>query len=691
MSFSRRELWQCHRNSAHNLESGCRPIQNRGAISNHVAKSCSGPNDTSSMPPPNTAPVEDDSIDNDFMDLFGYHQGLTTQSLDPDDSNVPLTTTDDSEWLLNSTFQSRHEVDHGSGILDPNRNYTQLAPNTTQDALPSGAPLLVFTTAAHTITTHDASQHCRWRVCNAMTEAQRLELLLAMRDEIDAKALTSDVFSLHNLTAGVHFYSKYVSSEYNFQHSRILFPEEDEQVYLKDHYGEEAPHQLAWAAITLGWVLLEQEEPNAELIKASRIIQRAIRSSIMTTIATSASPALWIVQTLFLVLLFARYHGETDEFGTAPILHGVLVGLVQRLDWSQASDELRDVDPDTLTYEHWYEWIKAESLKRIVFQTFVLDVQQTLLFGGKSSMSPFEIDLNLPWGVSVWTADSLADWRISMRDSPQKPPVFLNMLQQFWNLPSSSGRSIHIAANPGDARVILHGVVSLASETWHQQRYAYISKPSGDIHSLRARIMTSFENWMIWWNGDARQFYVQEFTWRTCQCFCRLAHTLCELSSADLQIAAGATEIEGKRTRPDDFAKARQRIACWASTRAASVAASEAARVVQNRFDITIDSHHHCHHCNWSLYLAGLVLWNFTSAEQTATAGIDQCFPTPGVGSTLARMGTTEFGLHRQVSNLAVLEVMTSIVVLLKKDPGGMIEKAIKVLEKVAAPSLMGL
>ncbi|THW15833.1 hypothetical protein D6D24_04752 [Aureobasidium pullulans] len=142
----------------------------------------------------------------------------------------------------------------------------------------------------------------------------------------------------------------------------------------------------------------------------------------MTKIATSASPALWIVQTLFLVLLFARYHGETDEFGTAPILHGVLVGLVQRLDWSQASDELRDVDPDTLTYEHWYKWIKAESLKRIIFQTFVLDVQQTVLFGGKSSMSPFEIELNLPWGVSVWTADSLADWRISMRDSPQKPP-----------------------------------------------------------------------------------------------------------------------------------------------------------------------------------------------------------------------------------------------------------------------------
>ncbi|THX80204.1 hypothetical protein D6D04_04711 [Aureobasidium pullulans] len=600
MSFSRRDLWQCHRNSAHSLESEYRPIENRDARSDHVANSCSVPNDTSSMPPPNTARVEDISIDNDFMDLFGYHQDLTTQSLGPDDSHIPLTTTDDSEWLLDSTFQPGHEVDHGSGILDLNRNHTQLAPNTTQDTLPSGVP-------------------------------------------------------------------------------------------LQDHYGEEAPHQLAWAAITLGWVLLEQEEPNAELIKASRIIQRAIRSSIMTAIATSASPALWVVQTLFLVLLFARYHGETDEFGTASILHGVLVGLVQRLDWSQASSELSDVDPYTLTYEHWYKWIKAESLKRIVFQTFVLDVQQTVLFGGNSSMSPFEIDLNLPWGVSVWTADSLAEWRISMRDSPQKPPVFLKMLQQFWNLPSSSGRSIHIAANPGDARVILHGVVSIASETWRQQRYAYISKPSGSIHSLRARIMTSFENWMIWWNGDARQFYVEEFTWRTCQCFCRLAHTLCELSSADLQIAAGATEIEGKRTRPDDFAKARQRIACWASTRAASVAASEAARVVQNRFDITIDSHHHCHHCNWSLYLAGLVLWNFTSAEQTATAGIDQCFPTPGVGSTLARMATTEFGLYSQISNLDVLEVMTSIVVLLKKSPGGMIEKAITVLEKVAAPPLMAL
>ena len=648
------------------------------------------PNHTESSWTIPTSTVEDDPLGNGFVDTTIYDQQITAQSLGLDHRFVPLTTANDLEWLFDGTFQSGREVDCGSDLPYLDQDYAQLLSNALDDTLPIDMPSQKVPTTTHPPATHNVPQRCKWRVCNAMTEARRLELLLTMRDEFDTKALTSDIFSLHNLAAGVHFYSKYVSSEYNFHHPRILFPEEDEKVYLQEYYGDEAPYQLAWAIITLGWMLLEQEEPNVELIEVSRVIQRAIRVSIMTTIATSSSPALWVLQTLFLVLLFARYHGDTNESGTAPILHGVLVNLVRRLDLSNISDNLDTIDQDTLGYEHWYRWIKTESLKRMVFQTFILDVQQTLLFGGNSSMSPFEINLDLPWGVPAWTADTLADWRISMRDSPHKPPLFLSMLKQFWNLPSSGGRSIHIAANPGDARVILHGVVSIASETWRRHRDAFTSKPSDDVHSLSARIISSFENWMIWWNGDAKRFYVEKFNWRTCPCFYRLAHTLCELGSADLQIAAGATEIEGRRIRPDDFAKAKRRAASWAATEAASVAVSEAARVVQSRLETTTDPHYHCHHCNRSLYIAGLVLWNFTFAKRDTTPYVDQVPTYSDVDSTLAQLvniGHVPYIQHENVF-FDITAVMRSIAVLLGKDPSGIIEEARSVLGRLASSAI---
>lgn len=598
------------------------------------------------------------------------------------------TTAGDLEWLFDGSFSLSPEFDRGMDVPCLEQEFLPPGDSAAVDSITGNQASPPIFDERSTNREQKTYQRCAWRVCNAMTEDRRLELLLAMRDRFETKVLTSETFSLDSLKAGVHFYSKYIHKEYCFFNPRILFPEADEQGYISKYYGEEAPSRLAWAIITLGWMLLHQEEPNTEQIKAARTIQRDLRTSVMSIIATTASPSLWVIQTLFLVLLFARYHGEAQEFGTAPILHGVLVNLVRRLDLSGISHLERD-ECQELTVEDWFKWIKAESIKRIVIQTFVLDVQQTILFGASSSMSAFEINLDLPCGEEAWTADTLSDWQVAMQARPQKPPLFLDMLKQFWNLPRNS-KSVNIAAaNPGDARAILNGVVSIASETWRRHQDAFASRPSDKDPSVSSRIMASFQRWMFWWNGAARQFRVERFDWRNCACFYRLAHTLCEVTSSDLQIVAGKATVEGRHVRANDYAKGRRRIRSWASTAAASVAVSETARMIMERLTVT-DPHSHCHHCNWSLYLAGLVLWNYVFARNDKAGSMERPLSIIDTITSLHQfIGLGDAADERtEVGSINTIGILARIRGVLDAEPSGIIEEALVVLDRLTCQGL---
>jgi len=603
---------------------------------------------------------------------------------------VPLTSNDEIDWLFD-----------GYGTL-----YDKSTTEMQSFSLPAIDTANILQANAHLPSHHvandqQASPLCAWRVCNAMSEAQRLELLLAIRESFDYKALTSTVFSLENLKAGVHYFSKYVAREYSFFHPRLLFPEPDETTDLRAHYGEEAPPQLAWTIITLGWMLLPPERDREDFVEVSRTIQRAIRISIMSTITVTPSPPMWVIQTLFLNLVYARYHGDAEDSGTAPLLHGVLVSLVRRLETIPPPRTYTDQDFN-LNHTHWYEWIKAESIKRIIIQTFVLDVQQSVLFGEKSSMSPFELNLTLPSTEASWTADTLQSWIDALRRSPLEPPPFLNMLKQFWNIPTARAIAPPVTAQPSDARVVLHGVISIASESWRRQQdptttIAATDTNADTAHCLSARTIASFQKWIVWWNGDAKHFRVQGFNWASCDCFYRLAQTLCQVTANDLQIAAGRTSLHGKTINANDYTRARRRIRIWAANSTAITAVSEAARVVSDYLYSQQDPSVHCRHCRWSLYLAGLVLWNYVFSTQSKVARL----PQPSFGPEFASIShalnilvSARSTDHVEVDLSVVAKILSAISEILKQQETGIIQEALGVLRRVCnstGPAVPGI
>jgi hypothetical protein len=111
----------------------------------------------------------------------------------------------------------------------------------------------------------------------------------------------------------------------------------------------------------------------------------------------------------------------------------------------------------------------------------------------------------------------------------------------------------------------------------------------------------------------------------------KVAHTLHEVGAVDLQMIAGKEVIEGVRMRLSDYAKSQRKIRRWVKQDYALVGVSckfdfwrnqesptktnidflDAAKIIEDRLNESYSSQMHCHHCQWILYLAGLIFWAF--------------------------------------------------------------------------------
>lgn len=120
---------------------------------------------------------------------------------------------------------------------------------------------------------------CGFRICNALTDERRIELLIDLRNLVDVD-LQDPIFSLNSMKQGIHLFFRNVNIEYSFLHHEILIASsrESRQTIL-DVFGGEPGPQLSWVVITLGWALMKSNN-NHEMHMASRI-QRAIRNSII--------------------------------------------------------------------------------------------------------------------------------------------------------------------------------------------------------------------------------------------------------------------------------------------------------------------------------------------------------------------------------------------------------------------------
>lgn len=120
---------------------------------------------------------------------------------------------------------------------------------------------------------------CGFRVCNALTDERRIELLMDLRNIMDVD-IRDPIFSLNSMKQGIHLFCRNVNIEYAFIHHELICSSSKENLQaVIDVFGEEPGSQLIWIIITLGWTLMRSDN-NHEYHMSSKI-QRAIRTSII--------------------------------------------------------------------------------------------------------------------------------------------------------------------------------------------------------------------------------------------------------------------------------------------------------------------------------------------------------------------------------------------------------------------------
>ena len=221
--------------------------------------------------------------------------------------------------------------------------------------------------------------NCGFPICNALTQDRRIELLMDLRDIVDID-IRDPIFSLNSMKQGIHLWSRELATEYCFLHRETLFLYDDnekEQIFI-DTLGEKSGPQLVWSVISCGWALTRSIDSHEVEVAAK--IQRAIRNNVLRVSISpsyilvvltsgeherlSRTPPLWLVQTLFIVLLFTRFSSSSEDYCAASMYHGVLLESVLRIDHEYTSNSTSNFDNSDSAIRRYASWVTAESFRR---------------------------------------------------------------------------------------------------------------------------------------------------------------------------------------------------------------------------------------------------------------------------------------------------------------------------------------
>ncbi|ETN44352.1 uncharacterized protein HMPREF1541_10532 [Cyphellophora europaea CBS 101466] len=409
-----------------------------------------------------------------------------------------------------------------------------------------------------------AAPNCGFPICTALTQERRTELLMDLRDIIDVD-IRDPTFSLNSMRQGIHLWSREISTEYSFLHRELLFLRDHDETgeAVLEIMGEPPGAQLVWSTITFGWALMRSKN-DQEFHTASRI-QRAIRTNILSHPRLTSNPPLWLVQTLFIVLLFARYQGTSEECGAASMFHGVLLEAVLRLDCGAEkvlNHPRRRCESATL---NWIAWVEAEAVRRLIVQTFVLDVKHAFLFGGEPTMTFRDMmNLRIPSDLDgAWYAQTSGEWETAMScvDITATPPSFIELLKEFWRPTASDPYS---NSSLSGSITVMYGILSVAREVARREDSVISQRPNHQPSSLGNTVERSLVVWEQSWR-TARSNSNLPWMVPSCTCVLQLAQsTLYDVSPVDLQVIAGKHVIEGKRKGPTDYSNAQRKIRLWA-------------------------------------------------------------------------------------------------------------------------------
>ncbi|KAI0376714.1 hypothetical protein F5Y04DRAFT_265876 [Hypomontagnella monticulosa] len=457
---------------------------------------------------------------------------------------------------------------------------------------------------------------------------------------------------------------------------------------------------LLMVMIALGAAQIYSRESAREMLEykafADLVISN-VRFEILTAEESSPPVDLWVAQALLLLEFYEKMYSSRILHERAHVYHSVTLTLLRRgspliggAGAESPSDEQNGAEhPATSDARTWWvKWARTESMHRVVFAAFMMDIVHAAMFGHAADMAPHEIRLPLPCDESLWSASSpetVRHYDSNLRLYGVKPVSFLDGLR----------RAIHgqeVQTHAFGRMIIMCGLLSVG---WHLRlrdthlKWLELGAGASDTRDKWCNmLLKAFDYWKTTFDtaigssdsesdGPGPQAHSNGLI-QSASVLYHLAHISLYIDIVDCQVYAGAKRLLGRKVSTRDYTNVVSRMSGWSTQGTTRHAILHAFKLLHR---ILLDPRHKknngysnnvvdaygiqysCRrdpdpHRPWIMYYATLSIWSFVRALTQARDQSNTLRPFP---QQMQRNTTGISEYLSKVTKLSELEPATAL------------------------------
>lgn len=447
------------------------------------------------------------------------------------------------------------------------------------------------------------------------------------------------------------------------------------------------PVYLLLVMIALGASSLATRDATGQLTEYGAfadVIVSSVRWDILTSDDSVPPVSLWVAQALLLLEFYEKLYSSRRLHERAHIYHPAFLTLLRRGSplIGRAGSE-SPPDGETLGSERptpaialdsrtwWIRWAETESMHRVVFAAFMLDIIHAAMFGHAADMAAHEIRLPLPCDDNLWTANSpdlVRQLDSNFRMYGVKQVSFLDGLK-------SALHGKEVKTHSFGRMIILCGLLSVG---WHLSRrethlkWLDMRTPSADAQdNWRRVLLRAFDRWKDSFDvamsdsvSDAPGHRgIANGPINSASLLFHLAHLSLHADIVDCQVYSGARRLLGRKVSSRDYLNATKRMSAWAMQASTRHAVLHAFKLL---YRVLVDPHPKRRntqvpepmtvqyslrnepdpHRPWIMWYAVLTIWAFVQALGRQSGGGHALRPPHGTYMRMSQYLASVAELH---------------------------------------------
>lgn len=317
------------------------------------------------------------------------------------------------------------------------------------------------------------------------------------------------------------------------------------------------------------------------------IIILGARSEIQNAEEAWPPVSLWVSQALLLLEFYEKMYSSRRLHERAHIYHSAALTLLRRgspligRGGSESPPEVPSADqPQAVSldsYTWWCRWAETESMHRVVFAAFMMDIIHAAMFGHAADMAPHEIRLPLPCDETLWTAsnpDIVRQFDQNFRMYGVRTISFLDGLK----------RALHgeeVKTHAFGRMIIMSGLLSVGWHLSHRETHLkwldLTAPPAEKQEAWKATLLSAFDHWKNSFDAARGVAGSPGFAdasphlsgssgpIHSSAVLYHLAQISLHVDIIDCQVYAGAKRLLGRKVSSRDYANVVARMRIWAT------------------------------------------------------------------------------------------------------------------------------